>query len=146
MKTVQIDIEFAKDILQRLEDEIEIGEKPGAIPPSRGLYDVTFHFRDAIRNADREPQKSVLMSAENHTGWKLEELLAQLIYELHGKSQKIALDGSDLAREVHGNNLAILDCLYHAEQIQRDSYRILDKKAPNEGPAGKPRIGESSSS
>ncbi|SEQ48625.1 hypothetical protein SAMN03080615_01642 [Amphritea atlantica] len=85
--------------------------------------------------------KSVLMSAENPSGFKLEDLLQQLQVEVNAKHQKILSDDSDISRRVQANNLKILECLAEAERLQRDSYAQLAEIAPDAGPEGKARIG-----
>jgi hypothetical protein len=85
--------------------------------------------------------KQVLMSNENHNGWKLENLLAQVKLEVSQKINKIINDTSPQAQLVVRNNLAIIEHLGAAEALQRSSYVVLDAMKPNEGPSGKPRIG-----
>lgn len=89
-------------------------------------------------------QTLVLMGPQNPTGWKLEELLAKLRSEVSAKCEKIAADRRPVARRVLRNNQMIMGLLQAAEACQRDSYDLLDAKAPNEGPLGKPRIGQGS--
>ncbi|OCA84494.1 hypothetical protein A8F94_17525 [Bacillus sp. FJAT-27225] len=86
--------------------------------------------------------KSILMSSENHNGWKIEDLLEQVIVEVSHKINKIINDPSPQAQLVVRNNLAIIEHLGAAEALQRSSYVVLDAMKPNEGPAGKPRIGK----
>jgi len=85
--------------------------------------------------------KAVLMGSENHNGWKLEELLAQVKHEVSHKINKIIDDPSPQAKTVVRNNLAIIEHLGAAEALQRSSGIVLDALRVNEGPAGKPRIG-----
>lgn len=89
---------------------------------------------------DRAP---VLMSAENPTGWKLEELLPRLAAELQAKTEKIANDVRPAARTVHLNNLHIIRLLGQAAILQQRSVAALDAVAPDPGPLGTPRIGTS---
>lgn len=84
---------------------------------------------------------TVLMSSENHNGWKLEELLAQVKQEVSEKINKIINDPSPQAQLVVRNNLAIIEHLGAAEALQRSSYIVLDAMKANEGPTGTPRIG-----
>ncbi|KAB5323527.1 hypothetical protein GKD59_21675 [Parabacteroides distasonis] len=95
------------------------------------------HARERVSRFD-----SVLMTAEKPEGFKLEELLARLQSEIISKTQKIQNDGSDVAEFVKGNNLEIIRLLSMAEALQRSSYVMLSAKAPDQGPLGKPRIGE----
>ncbi|MBH0174723.1 hypothetical protein IHV09_14235 [Fictibacillus sp. 23RED33] len=85
--------------------------------------------------------KTILMGSENHNGWKLEELLAQVKKEVSQKINKIVNDPSPQAQLVVRNNLAIIEHLGAAEALQRSSYVVLDAMRENEGPSGKPRIG-----
>jgi hypothetical protein len=83
----------------------------------------------------------ILMTAENPSGWKLEDLLAQLRKELLIKTEKITGDSSVISLKVQCNNLSILRHLHTAESLQRESYAVLATKAPDEGPTGQARIG-----
>ena len=85
--------------------------------------------------------KTILMSKENPTGYKLEELLTQLINEIKDKNAKIINDNSDLSKLVQNNNLKIVFSLNDALNAQRHSFLQMSKKAPDDGPNGKPRIG-----
>lgn len=85
----------------------------------------------------------LLMSAENPTGWKLEELLTQLVTELQAKTAKIANDVRPAASTVHLNNLHIIRLLSQAAILQHQSVAALDAVAPDPGPLGTPRIGAS---
>jgi hypothetical protein len=95
--------------------------------------------RDEIR-----PATPVLMGPTNPTGWKLEDLLWQIREEVGAKSNKLLCDARPTARAVLRNNQQVMGLLQQAEALQRDSYDRLDAMAPNEGPLGKPRIGEGS--
>lgn len=86
--------------------------------------------------------KSVLMSSDNHDGWKLEDLLHEVKHEVSQKINKIIDDPSPQAQLVVRNNIAIIKHLGAAEALQRTSCDVLDAMRPNEGPAGKPRIGK----
>lgn len=86
----------------------------------------------------------ILMGTDNPTGYKLEDLLAQLQDEINDKSKKIASDTREPAKKVLRNNQQIVGLLMQAEALQRSSYDILDAISPNQGPNGTPRIGEGS--
>lgn len=90
------------------------------------------------------PTTPVLMSADNPTGWKFEELLAQLRLELHAKNDRVAGDTSPTSRMVQANNLGIIDLLSVIEGRQRDTLARLDALRPDPGPGGPPRIGAGS--
>lgn len=87
------------------------------------------------------PTTPVLMSADNPTGWKLEELLIQLRAEICAKNARIARDQSATAILVRANNIRIIDHLLVAEDLQRDTLARLDALRPDPGPGGPPRIG-----
>ena len=89
-------------------------------------------------------EQPILMGSDNPNGWKLEELLMQLQFEIAIKSDKLEGDHRLQAKTVTNNNTMIIALLTQAEAIQRQSYAILDDMAPNEGPLGKPRIGNGS--
>lgn len=84
---------------------------------------------------------TILMSADNPAGWKLEELLALIIQDLRAKNDRLEADTSPTSQAVVRNNLGIIDCLALAEVRQRDTLRRLNLLAPDPGPAGTPRIG-----
>lgn len=89
--------------------------------------------------------KRVLMSPKTPDGWKLEDLLRQLQFEIGLKSAKIENDARPVARAVLRHNQQIVALfLAQAEALQRGSYDLLDAMAPNEGPLGRPRIGAGS--
>lgn len=88
-----------------------------------------------------EIKRPVLMTAENPTGFKLEDLLFTLQCEVEAKNEKILSDESALSLKVQANNLKILECLGEAERLQRDSYARLSEKSADEGPGGVARIG-----
>ena len=90
------------------------------------------------------PTTPVLMSADNPTGWKFEELVAQLRLELHAKNDRIAGDTSPTSKMVQANNLGIIDLLSVIEGRQRDTLARLDALRPDPGPGGTPRIGAGS--
>lgn len=87
------------------------------------------------------PTPKVLMSADNPTGWKLEELLAQIIQDLRVKNDRLEGDASPTSRAIRINNLGVIDCLALAGVRQSDTLRRLDLLGPDLGPGGTPRIG-----
>jgi hypothetical protein len=68
--------------------------------------------------------KQILMGSENHNGWKLEDLLAQVKLEVSQKINKIINDQSPQSQLVVRNNLAIIEHLGAAEALQRSSYIV----------------------
>ena len=87
------------------------------------------------------PSTPVLMSAENPSGWKLEDLLLQLILEIGEKSQRIAGDKRSEAKLVRENNNTIVAHLAEAAAAQLHSMETLKVLGPDQGPRGTPRIG-----
>ncbi|SFJ65325.1 hypothetical protein SAMN02799624_05392 [Paenibacillus sp. UNC496MF] len=85
--------------------------------------------------------QNILLGADNPQGEKLEEVLAQLQFEILGKTKKIVRDDSEPAAQVKRNNYEILRLLNQAEELQRMSMALLEKVGPNQGPTGAPRIG-----
>jgi len=86
--------------------------------------------------------KPVLMSRENPTGWKLESLAEKLRTEINSKSLNIASDPSFEAQLVTNNNFQIIGLLMQVEALQRESMVIMSQLGPDNGPAGKARLGE----
>lgn len=82
----------------------------------------------------------ILMSRENPTGFKLEELLYQLQQELQVKTDRIINDPCPASQQIVINNHVIIELLQSAEKVQRQSMAALDKIAPDQGPSGS-RIG-----
>lgn len=87
------------------------------------------------------PTTKVLMSVDNPTGRKLEELLAEIAEDLRVKNDALEADPSPISRAVRINNLGILDCLALAGVRQLDTLRRLNLLGPDQGPGGTPRIG-----
>lgn len=84
---------------------------------------------------------TVLMSVDNPTGWKLEDLLARIVQDLRVKNDRLEGDASPTSRAVLINNLGVIDCLALAGVRQLDTLRRLDLIGPDRGPGGTPRIG-----
>jgi len=87
------------------------------------------------------PTTKVLMSADNPTGWKLEELLVQVSQDLRVKNDRLEGDASPTSRAIRINNLGVIDCLALAGVRQSDTLRRLDLLGSDQGPSGTPRIG-----
>lgn len=85
--------------------------------------------------------KSILMSRENPTGWKLESLTEKLREEINRKSLNIASDPSFEAQIVTNNNFQIIGLLMQIEALQRESMVIMSQIGPDQGPAGRARLG-----
>ncbi len=103
---------------------------------------VARHALDFAVQALNESQgKSVLMSRENPTGWKLESLAEKLRTETNSKSLNIASDPSFEAQLVTNNNFQIVGLLMQIEALQRESMVIMSQLGPDNGPTGKARLG-----
>lgn len=85
-----------------------------------------------------------LVSEENPTGLKLEEILRVIRDDIFKRCTKISPDHRPEAQMVLANNVRILELLTDAIARAEDSTRILDKafgpSASSQG--GPPRIGE----
>jgi hypothetical protein len=84
-----------------------------------------------------------LVSEDNPSGQKLEDVLTQVRAEILTRCQKIALDDRLEAHLVLANNVQILQHMTDCIELARGSTRILDKSF---GPSrslegGPPRIG-----
>lgn len=86
----------------------------------------------------------VLMSQANPTGWKLEELVAVIISDIGLKNQRVSKDASTAGAEVRRLNQEIVYSLENVLIAQKHVLRELDRVGPDQGPTGKPRIGEGS--
>lgn len=86
----------------------------------------------------------VLMSAANPTGWKLEELMEAVIADMKLKTERVSADARPTAVEVRRLNLMSIHSLENVLINQRMVLTELDRLAPDQGPAGTPRIGAGS--
>lgn len=84
---------------------------------------------------------NLLMSKENPNGWKLEELLAQIHRELGEKNQLLLNDDCKVSEMIQLNNHEIMYNLMDSIHLQNDTMNRLDALGENQGPTGKPRIG-----
>jgi hypothetical protein len=81
-----------------------------------------------------------LVTPENPTGWKLEDILAEIQNDIIRRSHKMIDDHRPEARAVLKNNFVILTHLSEAIAHAQDSTRIIKSFGP---PAadGQPRLG-----
>jgi len=81
-----------------------------------------------------------LVTEENPTGYRLEDILTVIRKDIILRATKIIDDERPQARQVLENNIRILNMLSECINIAQDSTRILDKAF---GPHidGEPRIG-----
>jgi hypothetical protein len=85
-----------------------------------------------------------LVSEDNPTGYRLEELLALIRADVLKRLDRIALDERVEAQIVFANNVQVLDHLTKAAELARDNSRVLDKAFGHKVLGGPPRIGEGS--
>lgn len=83
----------------------------------------------------------ILMSRENPTGYKLEDLLRKLRDEIEQKSNRIKGDPNPQALLIRNKNAKISLLLREAEHLQREVMGTLDVIGIDQGPTGRPRIG-----
>jgi len=93
---------------------------------------------------DQQMSGTILMSRENPEGFKLEELAEKLRHEVQAKTLNIAGDPRIEAQTVVNNNAQIIGLLFQIEALQRQSFAVMAQIRPDEGPTGKPRVGEGS--
>ena len=84
-----------------------------------------------------------LVTEENPSGEKLEDVLAMIRSDIIHRCTKITDDGRPEAQAVLANNMKILNLLTDAVDLAMDSTRVLDKAfGPSQaGKGGPPRIG-----
>jgi hypothetical protein len=84
-----------------------------------------------------------LVSDENPTGYKLEDILTVIRADVLRRAAKIALDERAEAQHVLANNMEVLTCLTRAIELAKDSTRTLDKAfgPSRSAQGGEPRIG-----
>lgn len=88
--------------------------------------------------------KPILMSRENRDGHKLEELLAQIADELTKKNDRLTGDLTPAAQTLRHNNVEIISLMHQARRHQEHSLKVLLEVGPDQGPMGKPRVGQGS--
>jgi hypothetical protein len=90
----------------------------------------------------------LLMTGENPTGWKLEDLLPAIAAELKAKNEVMASRVAQITGETEGrvrakvsrNNAMIANLLSQCTEIQRDTMAALDTLGKDPGPTGTPRV------
>ncbi len=103
--------------------------------------------------ADNKDQFPILMSVQNPTGWKLENLLRKVYDELEFKNKTLkgTLDATQVTDEVssmklavmrvaYDNNIHILKLLTEAAYKQEATMAAFDQLGQDQGPTGKPRV------
>ncbi|KMO34313.1 hypothetical protein [Methylobacterium aquaticum] len=87
---------------------------------------------------------TILMSADNPGGAKLEEHLQELIGEIEAKCARLAGDQRPEALDVLRNNRDITARLKECLALQTHSLQRLGALGPDPGPTGTPRVGAGS--
>lgn len=83
----------------------------------------------------------LLVSEENPTGYKLEDILSLVRADVMKRCAKVAPDERPECQHVVANNVRVLQLLTEAIELARDSTKTLDRAfGPAQG-AGSPRIG-----
>ncbi len=84
-----------------------------------------------------------LVSEENETGYRLEDILTAVRSDVVKRCEKIVDDHREEAHHVLDNNIQVLSLLSKAIKLAEDSTHVLDKSfGPSKSASGgKPRIG-----
>jgi hypothetical protein len=83
-----------------------------------------------------------LVTPENPTGWRLEDLLGEVQKDIIRRCSKILDDPSPVAAPVRYNNVKILALLTDCIKAAEDSTRLLNSIGPSvSDKGGPPRIG-----
>lgn len=84
-----------------------------------------------------------LVTPENPSGWRLEDILGEIQKDIVRRCSKILDDPSPVAAPVRYNNIKILGHLTECIKLAEDSTRLLNSIGPSQATAagGTPRIG-----
>jgi len=83
-----------------------------------------------------------LITPENPSGWKLEDILTEIQKDIIRRCSKILDDPSPVAEPVRFNNIEIMNHLTECIRLAEDSSRLLNSLGPSQsGKGGPPRIG-----
>lgn len=83
-----------------------------------------------------------LVTPENPTGWRLEDILTEIQKDIIRRCSKILDDPSPVAAPVRYNNIKILGMLTECIKAAEDSTRLLNTLGPSlAARGGPPRIG-----
>ena len=99
---------------------------PGAFPPHQKCLDSMTRF---------------LVTDDNPTGWKLEDILTVIQDDIVRRSRKIIDDHRPEARKVLHNNIEILGLLTRCIELAFGSTKVLNTLGRSRAPEGPPRIG-----
>lgn len=81
----------------------------------------------------------ILMTRDNPEGWKLDDLLREIVLDIEKKRGFIKGSEHPLKDKVLDSNADIISLLDTALQVHDKIYKELDAISPNEGPL-KPRL------
>ncbi len=85
-----------------------------------------------------------LVTPENPTGWRLEDILSEIQKDIIRRCSKIIDDPSPVAASVRYNNIKILERLTECIKTAEDSTKLLNSLGPSQAAkGGPPRIGRS---
>lgn len=88
------------------------------------------------------PVTRFLVTPENPTGWRLEDILSEIQKDIIRRCSKILEDPSPLAAPVRYNNVRIMGMLTECIKLAEDSSRLLNTIGPSQAAnGGPPRIG-----
>lgn len=83
-----------------------------------------------------------LVTPENPTGWRLEDILSEIQKDIIRRCSRILDDPSPVAAPVRYNNVKILGLLTECIRTAEDSTRLLNSIGPSQADkGGPPRIG-----
>lgn len=83
-----------------------------------------------------------LVTPENPTGWRLEDILSEIQKDIIRRCSKILEDPSPVAAPVRYNNFRIMAMLTECIKLAEDSSRLLNTLGPSQAAnGGPPRIG-----
>ena len=94
------------------------------------------------RKLDKMGTTPILMSRNNPDGIPLEDIIDQLIAEMNEKQEDIEKDRSLASQSLKLNSRQIIDLLLRIKRINEESRNLLETIRPDEGPVGKPRVGQ----
>jgi hypothetical protein len=96
-----------------------------------------------MHEKDLSPVTRFLVTPENPTGWRLEDILGEIQKDIIRRCNKILDDPSPVAALVRYNNVRIMGLLTECIKLAEDSTRLLNSLGPSQAAhGGPPRIGQ----
>src|SRR3546814_19407840 len=109
-------------------------------PPRSTRTDTLFPYTTLFRSARNLTR--FLVTPENPTGWRLEDILGEIQKDIIRRCSKILDDPSPVAVSVRYNNIRILGLLTDCIKTAEESTRQLNSLGPSHAAqGGPPRIG-----